>query len=309
MSTRGWAASTVICVVLLAGCASQSPKRVIHAGGLDTPSPSPIASDTPSASTPSHSAAGPSPTTTAGRSSGGAASGGGSSTVAHGTTSTGGGGKGSTTNGSNPAPPTNPSCPARAKGQSGGRWHQAIYLASPGTHEYPHALVHLRACSSSGLPVRLSLESVNNCELHGTALDAVSPPASCVVVASQAGNSRFLPAATVRASYRAIEQQIVGSWGGPSGGSTVSMGNGLKVTIVVRSGSSFEVDGMAVVSRTDSVCDSADVGSFTSTGTKSVTVDIPLHAVGVCTLHLDMGGAALNQVVVGARDISFHVVA
>jgi hypothetical protein len=229
-----------------------------------------------------------------------------------GSSSSSGGSKPAGTNGSGTTParaPVNHACPARASGLSGGKWRQAIYLQSLGTHEFPRELVHVHACSSSGLPVTLALANTNNCVLHGIDLDALGPPASCDVVASQRGDSRFAPAAVVRSAYRAIPQQIVGSWGGPAAGTSLSLASTqvLRVTVVVTSGSSFDESGLGVTGTDANVCGSGQFDSFSGSGTVRKTIDIPLSAPGLCTLRMSMGGAALNQQTIAAPAITFHV--
>ena len=155
----------------------------------------------------------------------------------------------------------------------------------------------------------LTLAHSNNCVLHGTELDAVGPPASCDVVASQRGDSRFATAPTVRSSYRAIPQQIVGSWGGPAAGTSLSLASTqvLKLTVVVTSESSFDESGLGVTGSDPNVCGSGQFDSFSGSGTIRKTIDIPLSAPGLCTVRMSMGGAALNQQTIAAPAITFHI--
>jgi hypothetical protein len=105
--------------------------------------------------------------------------------------------------------PTSPtlatSCPAHATGTVGGRERQAIWFRPPGvTHQRPDRSAALVACTSSGLPVTFSL-AIDPAPLNYQ-LDAAGPQprvsvwtvqASCVVVASPAGDGRLTPAAPV----------------------------------------------------------------------------------------------------------------
>jgi hypothetical protein len=302
MRTKVTLAMAGLAAVVLAGCAGHPTTHATSADLRASASSSPTAAGTsaPSATSAATSAGGtskPSSTTSS--------TGAGSSTSSHGSNPTGPKGSGTAA----PLPPVNHACPARTTGLSGGKWRQAIYLQSLGSHEFPRELVRVRACSSSGLPVTLALARNNNCVLHGVDLDAVDPPASCDVVASQRGDSRFAAASTVSSSYRAIRQQIVGSWGGPAAGTSFSLGSTgvLTVTVVVTSASSFDESGLGVTGADSSVCGFWQFDSFSGSGTVRKTVEISLAGVGKCTLRMSMGGAALNQQIIAAPDITYYV--
>lgn len=205
--------------------------------------------------------------------------------------------------------PTNLSCPARADGQSGGRWRQAIHLDSPGTtHEYPDQSVRVHACATSGLPVSLALGSgAINCLLQGDLVEATDVPASCTVVASQAGDRTFAPATAVSAGYRVALQSVIGAWGSPPAGSTVSLANGLTVSVVISSHGSFDIGELALQSADDSVCSTVVVGRVNGNGTATTTVNVPLHTTGTCTLTMSIVGAELNAVNRTPQPRSYHV--
>jgi hypothetical protein len=194
-------------------------------------------------------------------------------------------------------PPTNPACSARATGQVGGRWRQAIAFAAPGSHQYPDSIQSLHACASSGLPVTFALAAgAVNCSLTGSQVEATSAPASCVVVASQAGNRRFAPAASVSGAYRVGLQTVSGSWGGPPAGTPLTVAGGLTVTVVITSGGSYQIGDVSLDSSDESVCSSVDVGPVSGSGTTTTNVVVPLNAPGTCTLSMSIVGAALNTV-------------
>jgi hypothetical protein len=194
-------------------------------------------------------------------------------------------------------PPTNPACSARATGQVGGRWRQAIAFTAPGSHQYPDSTESLHACSSSGLPVTFTLAAgAVNCTLSGSQVEATSTPASCVVIASQGGNSEFAPAASVSGAYRVSLQTVSGSWGGPPAGTPLTVSGGLTVTVVITSNGSYQIGDVSLDSSDESVCSSVDVGPISGTGTTSTNVVVPLNAAGTCTLSMSIVGAALNTV-------------
>jgi hypothetical protein len=194
-------------------------------------------------------------------------------------------------------PPPNPACSARATGQVGGRWRQAIAFTAPGSHEYPDSTESLHACSSSGLPVTFTLAAgAVNCSLSGSQVEATSTPASCVVIASQGGNSEFAPAPSVSGAYQVSPQTVSGSWGGPPAGTPLTISGGLTVTVVITSNGSFQIGDLSLDSSDESVCSSVDVGPISGTGTTSTDVVVPLNDEGTCTLSMSLVGAALNTV-------------
>lgn len=205
-------------------------------------------------------------------------------------------------------PPTNPACSARATGQVGGRWRQAIAFTAPGTHVYPDSVQSLQACTSSGLPVTFALApGAVNCSLRGSQVEATSTPASCVVVASQAGNSRFAPAASVSGAYRVDPQTVSGSWGGPPAGTPLTVAGGLTVTVVIASNGSYHIGDVSLDSSDESVCSSVDVGPVSGSGTSRTNVVVPLTAPGTCTLSMSIVGAALNTVNQAPAPVSYPI--
>ena len=115
-------------------------------------------------------------------------------------------------------------CPARAGGTTGGRARQAIWFPPLGEqHEWPDQYAPLRACSSSGLPIRyriLTDDTTQNCVLepqqHPTEVHGDDTPATCAVEAEQTGDSRYAPATPVVRRYRMDLLETTLTAAGPS---------------------------------------------------------------------------------------------
>jgi hypothetical protein len=128
--------------------------------------------------------------------------------------------------------------------------------------------------------------------LSGSQLEATDAGASCTVVASQGGNGQWAAAPPVRRPYRVTYQLVNGNWGDPENTKAYLSDGTFSVPIVVTSKSSIQV-GVELTSKSTDVCTvDGEPVSLDGSGTVTASISVSLHAVGTCTLAMELQGAA-----------------
>lgn len=180
-------------------------------------------------------------------------------------------------------------------GTTGGRRTQTVVFPSPGTaHTYPHTSTTLRACATSGLPVRYALGGdPGGCKLDaangGTAVAITGTTGNCTVLAYQDGDATWAPAGPVRGEFSVGYQVVSISWADPK--QPMHYPSGLVgIRVRVTSPDPFKGGMLTMTAKGDCQLEN---NSYIGVNDPVVTVKVqptkPSGASGVCTLNGGMG--------------------
>jgi hypothetical protein len=175
-----------------------------------------------------------------------------------------------------------PSCGSPPSGSVAGKSAQKIVFPAFGSHVWPKNSATIAACSTSGLPVTLTLDTQSFCALSGKKLTAALPT-TCQVTASQPGDAQYAAAAPVSRTLTVGQQHVTFSWlVGPPAQVRVSTVLTLKVKASSPSGPVADTPVRVVVRESVSdVCSGPGSADLTN-GT--ATFQIIFSDIGTCTI-------------------------
>lgn len=198
-----------------------------------------------------------------------------------------------------------------------GRAQQRIVFTPPGTHQWPDVDLTLRACATSGLPVRFQLQNGGRgggcwaAALSGATTRASTVPLTCEITATQDGNTAFAPAQPVVQTWMVNKLAVKIGWLG-SADTLVYSAAGHVATLQVRVTAMHPIPPLMIYTQADGACsEAAAPRGVGGTGSAAITFDVrvtlqdPGAQPGSCDLRVSVDS---NQVANGSYDIRHYVV-